>query len=291
MMDPLVSIVLPTYNRAHLIGETIESIIHQSYTKWELLIVDDGSTDHTHHVVESYHDPRIRVFKQNHIGKLGVVRNTGLRHANGTFIAFADSDDVWKVHKLERQLEMLEKYPAAEFIFSNFNEFGTGASQPPDRGFFVGRLFEDILLKGKFGVCMPSLLFKSIVLNTTGLMNETYFSGSDIDFFYRLCYHFTGIFDNERLVHIRKHTQSSSHGFGDVVFHEHISMLETFCQNSWISRSHKNKITQQLYYSMGLLQSRQGKTTMARISFHNALAVNPFWWKPWLRWLQTWVPV
>lgn len=286
----VVSIVLPTYNRAHLIGETIQSLINQSYSDWELLIEDDGSNDQTLQVVQSFHDPRISFETQEHIGKLGAIRNRGIKRAQGSFIAFMDSDDLWETEKLERQLRLFEQHPAAGFTFCNFNEFGPGAAQPPDRQFFVGPLFKDILLSGRFGICMPSLLFKNEVLKTTGLMNEDYSSGADIDFFFKLCFYFTGIFSNERLVNIRKHEQSSSQRFGEVVFHEHINMLENFSRHGWLSEREKNKLIQGLYYRLGLLQSRKGEKALARAAFCNALASNPFWWKPWGRWIQTWLP-
>ncbi len=111
MTDPLVSIVMPVYNRSNLINASLESILHQTYPQWELWIVDDGSTDDT---VDAIHrltrDPRVHVIGAPHTGVAG-ARNTGLAHCTGTYIAFLDSDDRWSLDKLNTQVRfMLENH-------------------------------------------------------------------------------------------------------------------------------------------------------------------------------------
>lgn len=98
--SPLVSIVMPTYNRAGLIAETIESIQQQTYRNWELIIVDDGSVDNTADIIENIHDDRIRYYKTQHLG-MERARKTGLDKSNGELIGFMDSDDLWATTKLE----------------------------------------------------------------------------------------------------------------------------------------------------------------------------------------------
>ena len=95
---PLVSVIIPTYNRVHLIGETIQSVIDQSYTNWELIIIDDGSTDDSENVINEFNDNRIRYYTIQHCGILGKVRNVGLSHSKGDYIAFLDSDEIWLPH-------------------------------------------------------------------------------------------------------------------------------------------------------------------------------------------------
>jgi len=101
----LVSVVIPTYNRGAIISQTIDNIFEQTYRNFELIIVDDGSTDDTLQRLERYGD-RIRVAKQANSGP-AVARNHGARIASGDIIAFQDSDDLWKPDKLERQVELL----------------------------------------------------------------------------------------------------------------------------------------------------------------------------------------
>ena len=107
-MEPLVSIVIPTYNRAGLICQTIDNIFQQTYTKFELIIVDDGSTDDTLAKLRQY-GKKIRVIEQKNSGP-AVARNRGAAAAQGDIIAFQDSDDLWKPTKIARQVALLERF-------------------------------------------------------------------------------------------------------------------------------------------------------------------------------------
>ncbi|MEO0435991.1 MAG: glycosyltransferase family 2 protein [Pseudomonadota bacterium] len=104
-MQPLVSVVLPTYNRGHTLRRAALSVLTQSYTNIELLIVDDGSSDDTSAVIDSLQDPRLRAFRFEKNKGANAARNLGVREARGVFVAFHDSDDEWFTHKLKRQVE------------------------------------------------------------------------------------------------------------------------------------------------------------------------------------------
>lgn len=105
----LVSIIMPSYNTAHLIGESIQSVIAQTYPHWELLIVDDCSTDNTDAAVSQFRDSRIRYFKNEKNSGAAVSRNRALREAAGEWIAFLDSDDLWMPQKLEKQISFMKE--------------------------------------------------------------------------------------------------------------------------------------------------------------------------------------
>lgn len=107
----LVSIITPSYNCADYIGETIESILSQTYQNWELLITDDCSTDSSREVIKEYadKDPRIRLMKLPENSGAGVARNNSIKEAKGRFIAFCDSDDRWLPHKLQTQIADLRE--------------------------------------------------------------------------------------------------------------------------------------------------------------------------------------
>ena len=103
----LVSIVMPNYNSSQYLPETIKSVLSQTYQNWELLFVDDCSTDNSLDIVRSFNDSRIRIF-QNEVNSGGAVsRNYALREAKGKWIAFLDSDDLWREDKLEKQLRFM----------------------------------------------------------------------------------------------------------------------------------------------------------------------------------------
>ena len=107
--QPLVSIIMPAYNAELHIAESIESVISQTYSNWELLITDDRSTDNTQQIINEYaiKDQRIRQFINEQNGGAGVARNNSIKQANGRFIAFLDADDLWLPEKLTKQISFM----------------------------------------------------------------------------------------------------------------------------------------------------------------------------------------
>lgn len=106
--EGLVSIIMPSWNTARFIGQSIESVLSQTYEKWELIIVDDCSTDDTDTVVIKYTDPRIRYIKNEINSGAALTRNRAIREAHGEWIAFLDSDDLWAPQKLEKQINFMQ---------------------------------------------------------------------------------------------------------------------------------------------------------------------------------------
>src|SRR5690606_40665443 len=92
---PRVSIIITTYNGSNYIGETIESVLAQDFQDWELIVVDDGSTDNTREIVRSFQDERINLIEAGRICRNGRVKNIGLNHCRGEYMAFIDLDDLW----------------------------------------------------------------------------------------------------------------------------------------------------------------------------------------------------
>ena len=145
--NSLVSVIMPSYNTENYIAESIESVINQTYPHWELIIVDDCSTDHTDSVVATYlTDTRIRYLKNDRNSGAAVSRNYALREAKGKWIAFLDSDDVWLPEKLEKQIAfMLEKN--CSFSYTNYEEMDessnllgvvvTGPKRITEKGMFA----------------------------------------------------------------------------------------------------------------------------------------------------------
>ncbi len=130
----LVSIIVPTYNRARCIGRAIESALGQTHDEVCVIVVDDGSTDHTRDLVnDTYgHDPRVRYVYQDNRG-VSAARNHGIRLAAGDFTALLDSDDVWKPFKLEVQLACLRAFPDAGMVWSEMTAVGTGGELITER--------------------------------------------------------------------------------------------------------------------------------------------------------------
>lgn len=126
----IVSIITPAYNAEAYIAETIESICNQSYTDWELIIVDDCSKDNTLSVVEEYakRDKRIQLIKTPQNGGVAKARNIGLEHAKGDYISFLDSDDLWAPDKLEKQLKFMMAHNYV-LTYTDYQKFNTVTGQ------------------------------------------------------------------------------------------------------------------------------------------------------------------
>ncbi|MDX2098790.1 MAG: glycosyltransferase family 2 protein, partial [Leptolyngbyaceae cyanobacterium bins.59] len=114
---PKVSVVLPVYNVQSYIQQTVTSVLNQTYSDFELLIVDDGSTDRSIEFCRQCTDPRLRILSQQNRGLAG-ARNTGIRHATGEYIALLDGDDLWHPEKLERHVQHLDRTPRVGISFS-----------------------------------------------------------------------------------------------------------------------------------------------------------------------------
>jgi GT2 family glycosyltransferase len=121
MADDLVSVIIPTYNRAYCVGRAIESVRTQTHSNWELIVVDDGSTDDTAEFIASHYgqDSRVRYLRQDNAG-VSAARNAGFRAARGRYIALLDSDDAWKPWKLQVQLACFQAFPEVGMVWTEF---------------------------------------------------------------------------------------------------------------------------------------------------------------------------
>lgn len=124
----LISIVMPTYNCGRFIGESIDSVLAQTYPHWELIIVDDCATDNTEQIVSQYTDSRIRYMRNEYNMGAALTRNRALREAKGRYIAFLDSDDLWAPDKLARQMAFMQQNGHA-FTYHEYTEIDE-ASKP-----------------------------------------------------------------------------------------------------------------------------------------------------------------
>ena len=153
-MGELVSIIMPSYNTAKYIAESIQSVLDQTYKNWELIIVDDFSTDNTDEIVRPFLvDERIHYLKNELNSGAAVSRNRALREAKGRWIAFLDSDDLWMPEKLEKQISFMEtndysfSYTEYEEIDVNGNKTGVYVTGP-----------KKITKAGMFNYCWPGCL-------------------------------------------------------------------------------------------------------------------------------------
>lgn len=122
---PLVSIIVPAYNLSDLIAETLDSILSQSFTNFEVLVVDDASTDNTRSIIKAFNDKDKRIKLLSNVYTKGVsgARNTGIDEATGEWMAFLDGDDLWSVNSLSARLKCLDDYPDAQLISGDYSRF------------------------------------------------------------------------------------------------------------------------------------------------------------------------
>src|SRR5687768_2380273 len=114
--DLLFSVIIPTYNRADRIGAAIDSVLKQTYTNFEIIVVDDGSTDNTDEVVAEFTDPRIRYYKKKNEER-NIARNFGVSQSKGAYVNFLDSDDTVFDHHLEEAKQLITKLNKPEFVY------------------------------------------------------------------------------------------------------------------------------------------------------------------------------
>ena len=165
-MAELVSIIMPSYNTSDFISETIKSVLNQSYANWELLIVDDCSTDNTDEIVRPFLlDKRIRYLKNENNSGAAVSRNRALREAKGKWIAFLDSDDLWMPDKLSKQIRFMEKN-SYHFSYTNYSEIDTKGRR---KGITVTGP-KKITKAGFYNFCWPGCLTVMYDVETVGLI-------------------------------------------------------------------------------------------------------------------------
>lgn len=165
-MNDLVSIIMPSYNTAQYIAETIGSVIRQTYQNWELIIVDDCSLDNTDDVVAPFLiDNRIKYLKNSKNSGAAVSRNRGLREAKGKWIAFLDSDDLWMPEKLEKQVCFMEKN-GYHFSYTNYAEMSVSGIR---NGITVTGP-QKITKTGFFNYCWPGCLTVMYDKDVVGLI-------------------------------------------------------------------------------------------------------------------------
>ena len=161
-----MSIIMPSYNTANYIGESINSVINQTYKNWELIIVDDCSTDNTDEIVKKFlNDKRIKYFRNNKNSGAAMSRNKALREAKGKWIAFLDSDDLWKKEKLEKQIKFMKEnnYSFSYTYYEEVDEAGKRLDieiQGPKK----------ITKYGMYNYCWPGCLTVMYDISKVGLI-------------------------------------------------------------------------------------------------------------------------
>lgn len=167
---PLVSVIITTYNRAKLLSETLDSVINQSYSNLEIIVISDASNDGTDIYIQNINDSRVKYFKLiNNSGLPAVTRNYGLKYATGEIIAFCDDDDLWMNNKIELQLKKIQNY---DLCFSKRSFINENGSPIIHRPVFIPKRFNLCSLLITNYITLSSVIIKKEVINNFIGFNE-----------------------------------------------------------------------------------------------------------------------
>lgn len=211
-----ISVVLPTYNRADIIGKSIESVLNQTYQDLELIIVDDGSTDDTEATINDFKDDRILYHRLEQNGGVSRARNIGVELATYDLVALEDSDDIWLPTKLGKQMKYWEQYPDFGMLYCPYemkvgeNLLVTPSGLPIDE--LEGNILHHLLLRNSIGA--PTVLFKKEAFLECGGFDSEFKSLEDWDFAIQFAKKNKIGFLDEVLVRASYSTGGISSGFG-----------------------------------------------------------------------------
>ncbi len=205
-----VSVVVPAYNRAHFLNTVVDTVLSQTFTDLELIIVDDGSQDDTRLICMQLaeRDTRVRYIYQNNKGLPG-ARNMGIRAARGEFIALLDSDDLWEPTKLEKQWAVVEHNPDIDVIYCDYAKIDEAGQvyhvvHPPDTR--LPTMYESLLYYNIVHGSASAVLIRKACFDRVGLFDEALHSLEDWDMWIRLAQFYRFAFVPEVLVYLRQHT-------------------------------------------------------------------------------------
>lgn len=291
---PLVSVVIPTYNREHLLPQAIQSVLEQTYQNLEIIVVDDGSTDNTREIMKSFvnSDPRIKYFRHETNKGGGAARNSGIINSQGSYIAFLDSDCQWLPNKLEKQLEIFEKSD------SRLGAVGGGTINISGDKIRIGRrkgdfgyIYRKLLKDVGFGNSInwpggtPTIIIKRECFEKSGLFDELLQSCQEHDMYLRIAKNY--YFDVLREPVVK--TLSNEAGISsnsEAKFQGRLLMLEKY-SSEWPLIS---KVRSRFCTVVAMGHMSRGKRWEARRYLLIALLAYPFNWKNMARLVAAFIP-
>jgi glycosyltransferase involved in cell wall biosynthesis len=280
MTNSTISIIIPTYNRARYVTEAVESVFAQTFKDYEVIVVDDGSTDNTQTVLEPYME-RIRYVWQKNRG-VWAARNRGISEARGEFIAFLDSDDLWETAALETLLDTFQEEAVAvsasanRLIRQDGNLLGGFEKKRSPGPYFTTRS----LLGSDF--CLPGHAYRKSCFASCGLFSESLSIGEDLDMWLRVSMRFRLRYIETPLVRRRLHDANLISDSKKPAYH--LRIVEKFAQehpeyareHPWVLRKAFSKLHERLAKHAMLSLDGKASHSEARRHLRYALRQNPF---------------
>ena len=270
-----VSVIIPTYNRARLLPQALDSVLAQTYGDFEIIIVDDGSNDDTRTVIEPYLGrSNARYFYQDN-QKQAAARNLGIKKAEGEYIAFLDSDDMWAPRKLEFQVKMLENHEEMGMVYSNQLTFRDDPSQGTIKygpGVLKsGQIYRDLLLR-RFYCSTPTILVRKSVIDEVGGFDDSLGNAlEDWEFALRISRRYLIWAIDEPLFYRRLHADSPPDYF-EIRIRNHARILERHLADPSLDDSFKRTVMRKAYFAWGNASFRARKYKEAGCYFSRAFS-------------------
>lgn len=238
-MEPLISIVIPTYNHAHFLGRALQAVINQTYTNWEAVIVDNHSQDNTIEVIESFNDHRIKFLQIHNQGVIAASHNLGIISARGEWIAFLDSDDYWYPQKLEVVTDCIRKEPGWDVVSTDelLINVNTGEKRVLRYGPATGSFYRTMILEGNRLSPSATLVRTDFIRQQHILFSESkeYITVEDYDFWLHLAladakFRFIPSVQGEYTIHATNGSaQMERHNRNcRILLHDHIFRIQQF---------------------------------------------------------------
>ena len=207
---PIISVIIPTYNRAHLVTKAVDSVLSQTYKEHEIIVVDDGSSDNTRKVLEPYMD-KIRYIYQKNAG-VSAARNTGIKAASGPWIAFLDSDDSWLPEKLSYQMDCINR-TKTKVCFTNVEIYEERANKKASKVKYKEEIFNEpfeLILQKPFAAYIPTMVAEKKLIEYVGCFDEQLKVSEDTNLIYHLAFESPFAYIYTPLVHIDRNGQRTS---------------------------------------------------------------------------------
>jgi len=287
-----VSVVIPCYNGEKFIYGAIESVLNQSYQNFEIIIVDDGSTDNSKSVIQPFlRDQRIRLVEHGQNKGIPAARNTGIKASKGRFVAFLDQDDLWLPEKLDKQIAIFEKGSGnVGLVFSKMvivlitgrlNKRYLSAQVAPSR---INQLSKQEVLKALFMnnfVPMITTMVRRECMDTVGLFDERIRGGADdYDFCLRLATRYAVQYIDMPLAVRQIHFANYSNP--ERFFEDELLIIDKMVEQTPLLAKLRNKKLGMIYYNLGRYYQLNEKIHYARSAILKAIKYHPFKIKPFL---------
>ncbi|SMP67506.1 glycosyltransferase family 2 protein [Anoxynatronum buryatiense] len=263
-MKPLVSVVIPVYNGEKYVAKAIKSVLNQTYTHLELIIIDDGSQDRTSDIVSSIKDKRIKYYYQKNGGEAS-ARNLGLRMSNSELIAFLDADDLYRQDKLERQVQALRENADCGFTYCSVDIIDADDhkcySIDADVDFKHRQDMLAYLLYRQFMPATASMMIKRECLNEDVYYSEQYTHAVDYFFSIRLLMNTKGCYQEDRLYQYRRHGENLTNNHmkqklceNSIVRELGVERIAEIVNESFFDKQEKVLLLSKIYYKVGLTE-------------------------------------